>query len=88
MAEDSSQEKSEEPTQRKLDRAKEKGQVPRSREMGTASVLTASAVAMFIIGPNLAESMVIITQKFLTVDRSHFFDPTAMLQVWSMVLSE
>jgi flagellar biosynthesis protein FlhB len=88
MAEDSSQEKSEEPTQRKLERAKEKGQVPRSREMGTASVLTASAVAMFIIGPNLAERMMLIAKKFLTVDRSYFFDPMAMLQVWSVVLDE
>lgn len=88
MAEDTSQEKSEEPTQRKLERAKEKGQVPRSREMGTASVLVASAVAMFIIGPNLAESMSLITIKFLTVDRRYFFDPSAMLQVWSVVLDE
>ena len=39
MAEDSGQEKTEEPTARRLDKAREEGQVARSRELSAVSTL-------------------------------------------------
>ena len=44
MAEqDSSQEKTEEPTPRRLQKARDEGQVPRSKELGTTMVLVMGA---------------------------------------------
>ena len=88
MAEDTTQEKTEDPTQRKLDKAREKGQVPRSREMGTVSVLVASAGGMFIIGSYLGTSVVTMTKKIMTLERGVLMDPTAMFNVWGVVVSE
>ena len=42
--EESSQEKSEEPTSKRLDKAREEGQTPRSRELATSAVLLAGTV--------------------------------------------
>lgn len=44
------QEKTEEPTPRKLREARKRGEVPRSREMGTAAALLAAAAAMALSG--------------------------------------
>ena len=48
MAEDdSSQEKTEEPTPKRLEKAKEEGQVPRSRELTTTAVVLAGTIGLF-----------------------------------------
>jgi flagellar biosynthesis protein FlhB len=55
MADDSSsQEKSEEPTQKKRDDAHQEGQVPRSQEMNTAVLLLGAALVMTALMPRLA----------------------------------
>jgi flagellar biosynthesis protein FlhB len=53
-----SQQKTEEPTPKKLRKARERGQVPRSREVGTAAVLLAAAVGLAWLGPAALVSMV------------------------------
>lgn len=45
------QERTEEPTPRRLQQAREKGQVPRSRELNTLLSLLLSAVALLALGP-------------------------------------
>lgn len=50
MAEDSDLEKTEEPTGRRLDQAREKGQVPHSRELGAFLVLAVAAAAIWSMG--------------------------------------
>ena len=50
MAEqDSGQERTEDPSGKRLDEAREKGQVPRSQELSTVVVLISSAVAMLFV---------------------------------------
>lgn len=46
MAEDSDLERTEEPSQRRLDQAREEGQVARSRELSTFAVLLAGGRAV------------------------------------------
>mgnify|MGYP000051716369 CR=1 FL=1 len=46
MAEADGQEKTEDPTGKRLSQAKEKGQVPRSKEMGTALILLAGVIGL------------------------------------------
>lgn len=54
MAEnDSSQEKTEEATSRKLQQAKDKGQVARSKDLGTSAVLIAASVGLVMTGQAL-----------------------------------
>jgi len=57
MAEESSGERSEEPTGRRLEQAREKGQIARSKELGTAAVLISAACGFYMLGPSLAKSL-------------------------------
>jgi flagellar biosynthetic protein FlhB len=51
------QEKTEDATPRKLEKAKEEGQVARSRELNSVAIVTFGAIAAMFIAPNLANSM-------------------------------
>jgi flagellar biosynthetic protein FlhB len=79
MAEDQGQEKTEEPTAKKLTQAREKGQVPRSTELNTVMVLIASAAAMFILGERIVKSLSDVMKEGLSLDTKEVFDPVAML---------
>ena len=50
MAEESSEEKSEEPTAKRLEKARGDGQVARSQELGVALMMIGMATFMFIFG--------------------------------------
>lgn len=62
---DSSAEKSEEPTQKRLDKAREDGETVRSKELNTTAIMLAGASGLILFGPSLALSMVnIMTLNF------------------------
>lgn len=54
---DSSQEKTEEPTQKKQDDAKKKGQVARSKELVIYSMLLASSMILLLIAPDINDDL-------------------------------
>ncbi len=87
MAEqDSAQEKTEEPSAKRLQEAREKGQVPRSQELTTVMVLMASAMAMFIVGEGLVQSLTDVMKLTLNLERSMLFDVNAMTSLlWQAV---
>lgn len=87
MAEESDQEKTEEPTAKRLDDARKKGQIARSKELGTTGVLIASATALLIFGDDLGVSLMEVMQQQFSLDRSDAFDTTKMFSVWGAVLS-
>ena len=72
------QEKSEEPTGRRLEKAREKGQVARSRELGTMAVLTGGAAALLVSGPWMGESLYKVMYGCFSLDRQAIFDPHVM----------
>jgi len=74
MAEDSDLEKTEQPSQRKLDQAREKGQVARSRELSTFAVLLAGGGALWFMGASLTQHMVKMLHDGLTLDRDLAFN--------------
>lgn len=80
MAEADGQEKTEAPTGRKLDEARNKGQIPRSKEMGTAVVLLTSLVGLFVISRPLGEALQAIFIRNFTLNRQDIFDPWTMIQ--------
>lgn len=79
MAEESGQEKTEQPTAKRLDEAREKGQVPRSRELTTVMVLVASAVAMLFMGERIIGDVAEVMNKSFSFTRKELFDPMAMI---------
>jgi flagellar biosynthetic protein FlhB len=55
MAEESDLEKSEPASARRLEQAREEGQVPRSREVGAFVILIVAAMAFWLMGPWLVQ---------------------------------
>lgn len=78
MAEQTGQEKTEQPTPKKLTQAREKGQVPRSREFTTVMVLIASAVAMLFLGKRMIQSIADVMIDSMTFSRKEIFNPVEM----------
>ncbi|HEX4327212.1 MAG TPA: flagellar biosynthesis protein FlhB [Burkholderiales bacterium] len=61
-------------SQKRLDEARERGQVPRSRELTTAVLLIAGATAMLMNGPGLMHESAEFLQNGLTLTRASAFD--------------
>ena len=84
MADDSA-EKTEQPTPKKLQDAAKKGQIARSKDLGTAFVLIGSAVALLIFGKMLAKAMLDICQRLLSLNHKDIFEPNSMFTAWGAV---
>lgn len=72
--EDSSQEKTEEPTSRRLEKAREEGQVPRSKDLNTTLVLLTGALGLWAFGSYGAEHLANIAIFNFTFEREAAFD--------------
>lgn len=82
MAESSDgQEKTEEPSEKKLQEAREKGQVARSRELTTFLMTVSAALFLYTFGESFMADFQIIVTQGLSFDRSHAFDPNKMLDL-------
>ena len=76
---DSSQEKTEEATPRKLDKAREDGQVPRSKELTTTVLLLTGTLALLASGEFLAKELAKVFTNNMVLERATVFDPEQML---------
>lgn len=77
MAEEEGSERTEEPTQRKLEQALEKGQVPRSRELTGVVLLLTGIIALFATSGFFIEALIRIFELCFRVDRDLLMDPYA-----------
>ncbi|GLS89452.1 flagellar biosynthesis protein FlhB [Psychromonas marina] len=68
-------ERSEEATPDKIRKSKEKGQVARSKELATASVLISAAFALLVFGDRLAYELSVMMKYSFTFERSVLFSP-------------
>ena len=74
------QEKTEEPTQKKLQKAREEGQIARSREMNSF-ILTAGSALMFIfVGGQMLMGLAEVFRHSFVIPREHIFDETYMIR--------
>jgi flagellar biosynthetic protein FlhB len=81
MAEnENGQEKTEEATPRRQEKAKEEGQIARSRELGTACVLLGGISALLAFGPSLGSAMADQMRYNFTLSREAAFDPGIAIQ--------
>ena len=89
MAEDDSgQEKSEDPTPRKLEKAKEDGQIPRSKELNTTLLLLAAVVGLMTMGASVSDAMMGVMKFNFTPPREAAFDPQYMIRYLSQSATE
>jgi flagellar biosynthesis protein FlhB len=78
MAADSDQERTEEPSQKRLDDAKNEGQVVRSRELNTLLSLLGSGIALFWVGPLLIDQLRELLTSELSFDAALAHDAVAL----------
>jgi flagellar biosynthetic protein FlhB len=79
MAEDDSQEKTEEASGRKIEKAREEGQVPRSRDLATSVVLLLASIALLYWSSFTIGKFVDIMRANFILSRDTIFDPNAMI---------
>lgn len=77
MSEDSDQEKTEEPTSKRLEDAKKKGQIARSREFNTFAMLVTSAILLLMLGRQMGSSLLNIMRTQFQLSREVIFDPAS-----------
>lgn len=80
MAEDqsSSAEKSQEPTPRRLEKAREEGETARSRELNTTAILLTGCVGLLIFGGVMAQSLARLMSHNFVLSREQVFDTSAL----------
>lgn len=78
MADDSDLERTEPASQRRLEQAREEGQVPQSRDLSTFLVLVAGSATLMALGNWFASRVGALFRHGLALDRAAAFDPSAM----------
>lgn len=77
MAEDSDQEKTEEPTGKRLEDARKKGQIARSRELNTFAMLIVSATLLLMQGEKIGKGLLEMMRTEFQLSRATIFDPVS-----------
>lgn len=86
MAESDGQERTEAATPRRIEQAREKGQVARSKELASVSVLVAGAVALMWFGTLLAKALYTVMTRMFTLSREEVFDTHKLIDIISSSL--
>ncbi|HYD61029.1 MAG TPA: flagellar biosynthesis protein FlhB [Noviherbaspirillum sp.] len=79
MAEDSDLERTEPASPRRLEQAREEGDVPRSRELATCTVLLAAGLGLWFTGEGLVRRLNSMLASSLTLEREQAFDFSLLL---------
>ncbi len=88
MAEDSGQEKTEEPTQKRLTDAKNKGQIARSRELNTFLMMIVSAWLLMSQGERVGQGLLTMMKNNFHVSRDVIFEPQATIVFFKQAMSD
>jgi flagellar biosynthetic protein FlhB len=86
MAGDSELEKTEPASPRRLEQAREEGDIPRSRELGTCTLLLAAGAGMWMTGDNMVRELNRMLAAGLTLEREQAFDFNLLLMKIGMRL--
>ncbi|MCP4078394.1 MAG: flagellar biosynthesis protein FlhB [Gammaproteobacteria bacterium] len=87
MAEnESSQEKTEEPTPKKLREAQKQGQVPRSKELNSMAIMFLGSLALLSMGPFIISHLTEMLTKGFTFTRSEIMNPVEVISSFESAL--
>ena len=79
MAEEQTgQERTEQPTERRLQEARKKGQVPRSRELNTMLSLILASIALLVLGGGISRNIMQISVEGFSISRELAFDASQL----------
>lgn len=88
MAEDTGQERTEEPTPKKIRETREKGQIPRSRELNSMAMLMAAGGALLIMGSSMLADLRQLMKQGLSIEPAKLAEPHNVVQVLSEMVME
>lgn len=88
MAEDSDLEKTESASARRLEQAREEGQVPQSRELATFISLMVGVAALYVLGRWGGHRMMELVRSGLNFERQKAFEPDGMQQVLGQLATD
>lgn len=86
MADNEGQEKTEEATPKRLREAREKGQLPRSRELNTMAMLVSAAIAFMVIGDTMILELMNMLKEGFSLEREAVFDKSSMISQLSDIV--
>jgi flagellar biosynthetic protein FlhB len=78
MAEESGAEKTEAATAKRLEQAREEGDIPRSRELSTFAVLITAGGVLWMTGGSVARQLADVVRSGLALDREQIFNPDVL----------
>ncbi|MDN4035727.1 flagellar biosynthesis protein FlhB [Massilia sp. YIM B02443] len=80
MSEDSDAEKTEDASPRRIEKAREEGDVPRSRELATFAVLMTAGACLWAFGGMLVETLGRALKSGLSLDREQVYNPAILIE--------
>ena len=80
MAEDSDAEKTEDASPRRLQKAREEGDVPRSRELATFAVLMTAGAGLWMTGGSLVGRLSGALESGLSLNREQIYNPHVLIE--------
>lgn len=78
-AEDSDMEKTEDASPKRLEKAREDGDIPRSRELAACAVLFTSGMAIMMLGRPMGEALQNVLRQGLRFDQAMAFEPELLI---------
>lgn len=88
MSEDSDQEKELAASEQRIRKAREEGNVPRSRDFGGGVVLLVAVALLYGLGDGFVQRSEHLLREGLKLDRTAAFDPSQMAIRWVVLLEE
>ncbi len=85
---DDGQERTEEATPKRLEDARKKGQIARSRELDTMAMLLLGALGLIGMAPFMIGRMEALFRTGLSLSREAVFDPWAMIDIFSISIMQ
>lgn len=88
MAQETAQEKTEQPTPKRKSEAREKGQVPRSRELTTMAMLLSAAGAILFFGDHMLSGILAMMREVLQLQRADLLDVSRMSAIFMGAMAD
>jgi flagellar biosynthetic protein FlhB len=80
MAEDSDAERTEPASEKRLRQAREDGDIPRSREVATFTVLMTAGAGLWMMGDGVVNKLSSVLERGLSLDREQIYNPNVLVE--------
>jgi flagellar biosynthetic protein FlhB len=88
VADNDAQERTEQATPKRLEEARKKGQIPRSRDLSTAAVTLVGGAALYLLGGQITGQMAEMMRRSLALSRDEATDASHMLPALGQAAAE